>query len=208
MSETAEIARKRLRQLRSALDDAVANRNPVAFALARAQLLLAERELASLEKHEYAEPIVGVPWKPGHPLPLIWNDGHAVWLICPQPSLIRPLLCRVVKFHHVVGLRTSTISDTLEEQPLDGWGLESCMALEVRNSEWISCLRKTYNDECYWSDMRHFAFCFRDSLVEVVAKSVEWLEGERPMVDSINHVTERARQAEKIDEGRPFVGRA
>ncbi|MEO6054615.1 MAG: hypothetical protein ABIP97_11425, partial [Chthoniobacterales bacterium] len=134
-----------------------------------------ERALGDLVGAEYAVPLTNAPWRPSHPRPLIFNDSQIVWLICPASSNERPLLCRMVKFRHILAQRYSTISDTLEEQPLYGHGLDSLTAHEIKNSTWIKQLKPTFPDENYWVDVVHFALSFKDCLVEVVAKSIEWL---------------------------------
>ncbi|MDX2111144.1 MAG: hypothetical protein SFY80_12990 [Verrucomicrobiota bacterium] len=189
MGDNIEHIRERLETIRAACDEAVRRRDGAEYSAAHDQMLLVERELASLEMQEYAEPIKEAAWRPAYPEPLIWHDGHTAWLICPQPSSRRPLLCKAIKFGHVLGLRVSVVSDTLEEQPLNGKGLESCMALQVKNSRWISNLRATYDEDQYWSDVRHFAMCFEDSLVEVVAKSVEWIDSENTLAVWVENAT-------------------
>ena len=192
MSKNVEQVRERLEKMRAACDGAVQRRDGATFNAVHEQMLSAERELSSLEMQEYAEPIKEAAWRPEHPRPLVWYDSDTAWLICPQPSPTRPLLCKVIKFGHVLGLRTSVVSDTLKEQPLYGKGLESCMALQVKNSKWIGSLRATYDEDRYWLDMRHFALCFKDCLVEVVAKSVKWLDGEKSLADWVGIATQES----------------
>lgn len=171
-------------------DEAVAARDVEAFRAAQEQLLAAERSLACAASAEYAEPLSDAGWTPSHPTPLVWSDGFSLWLICPTISTSRPLLCRVVKFTHLIAHKVASVSDGLDEQPLSGKGLESCAALEVRNSTWIGSLKATHDHGDYWSDVRHFALCFKDCLVEVIAKSAEWIAAEQGLAECIADATE------------------
>lgn len=181
--------RQELQRVRAMRDEAAAARDVEAFRTAQEQLLAAERHLASTTADEYAEPLIDAGWTPSHPTPLAWSDGFTLWLICPTASASRPLACRVVKFTHLIAHKIASIGDCLDEQSLSGRGLESCAALEVRNSHWIRSLKATYNQGDYWSDVRHFALCFKDSLVEVVAKSVEWIATEQSLAECIRDAT-------------------
>jgi hypothetical protein len=74
--------------------------------------------------------------------------------------------------------RVAAIGDELAGVLLNGRGLETCKALEVTNSEWLKQLRSGVNEQ--GEVLRHFVFCFKDSLVEIAAKRVIWLSEERP----------------------------
>ena len=167
-------ARTNLERLSAQCAEAVQSRDAVAYRAIHADMLAAERKLQELCGDEFATLWGGAAWVPTHPNPLIFSDGFVVWVVCPIAAVQRPLLCRVVSFRHVLAHRAGTVTDSLEEQPLFGRGLESCKALEIKNSLWIQQLKPTVHDESYWTDVRHFALCFKDCLVEVVAKSIEW----------------------------------
>jgi hypothetical protein len=168
-------ARNHLERLNEQYAEAVQRRDVAAYRAIRSDLLTAQRNVQQLAGGEFAMPLDGgAGWVPTHPNPLVFSDGFVLWVICPIASAQRPLLCRVVRFGHVLAHRAGITSDSLEEQPLFGRGLESCKALEVRNSLWIEQLKRTISDAAL-ADVRHFAFCFKDCLIEVMAKSIEWL---------------------------------
>jgi len=189
MDHNLDAIREHLKNLQAVRIEAVKRRDSATYRSAHERVLAAERELASLQASEYAEPIKDAPWQPEFPRPLVWQDETAAWVICPQPSRTRPLRCKVVRFEHILGLRTSVVSGDLEDQPLGGKGLESCMALEVRNSKWISSFRVTSHESKDWAPARHFALCFKDYMVEAAAISIEWLEGEKSLADWLKNMT-------------------
>jgi hypothetical protein len=185
-------ARNYLDYLSAQRAEAMQRRDAAAYRAIEADLLAAQRNLQELVGGEFAIPLAEAGWMPSHPNPLIFSDGFLVWVICPIASSHRPLRCRVVKFAHVLAHRASMISDTLEEQPLFGRGLEPCKALEVMNSSWLTQLGATIEGDAYWTDIRHFALCFKDSLIEIVAKTIEWLPAQLNVEVCITEITNKS----------------
>ena len=177
-------------------EEAVHRRDVVAYRAIQTEMLAGQRNLQELIGGEFAMPLSGSDWAPTHPTPLIFSDGYIVWVICPMVSAERPLLCRVVQFGHVLAHRASEVSDSLEEQPLVVRGLESCKAFEIRNSSWIEQLKATVHDV---TDIRHFALCFKECLIEVIAKSIEWAPDQRRIEACITDFTKNSQVVMSIN---------
>lgn len=171
-------AQQRLEEIRGNVEAAVKRRDSAAYQQFYWKLVAAERAVQMLKGSEFAEPLENAGWQPSFPSPLIVADGFEVWLICPIASSSRPLLCRAARFEAADAHRVVGIGDELAGVPLSGKGLETCKALEVINSKWLKHLRS--RDTGQVEELRHFAFCFKDSLVEIAAKRVIWLTEERP----------------------------
>jgi len=170
--------RSHLDLVSASVEAAVAQRDATAYQRLRPMLLNAQRNLQELSGGSMPRQSRGV--EAFIPAAVAArrsaNCNRNLPDCCPE----RPLCAGLSRFPHALGHRSSLVSDTLDEQPLSGRGLEQFAALEVWNSTWIERLRATCDDDSYWLTMHHYALCFKDCLVEVIAKRMQWLSEAKP----------------------------
>jgi len=186
-------------QLTAEVEAAVSRRDGKAYAKLSDELIGVQRKLQQLKGGEYVERLPDAAWRPCLPNPFLITDGFAVWLICPLATATLPSLCKAVLFSGVRGHSFSSINELLEGSPLHDKGLESCHAMEVFNSEWVRRLCPARHGSM--ETLRHFAFCFKDGLVEVIAEKVTWLEEEKLASSWLAHIEKDSSLFESVKGG-------
>ena len=163
---------------------------------ANAELLNAERELASAKGEQYAVPVeFPVKWCTGAPMPHLLQNDHKTFILfllrdvdpnwdgtyvtVKDPAEDSAQSLGIVEFKRCMATRMGTPNDEVfDGHPLADKGLEAYTAQRVVNSEWIASLQAInsahhcYNPE-FWQQLHHYVLWFHDCSFEAVAESFE-----------------------------------
>jgi hypothetical protein len=174
MDELSE-AKTRLADAVAAIDSARRDRDFGVLRAAYADQATAQRDVARLSGHQFAEPIdLGVRMSAGAPEPqVISGSGNTivVFYLSGQDMAAKG----VVHFKGAYLTKFGGLNDeAMEGHPLHGHGLEPYVAHVVRNSEWISEAEQANsvhpNHKPGWSERyQHYIICFHDETFECIA---------------------------------------
>jgi len=149
--------------------------------MSRQEILRLERELASAEDREYADPYDwSVPWTVSSDFEACYGDINRSWIAynclgSESPGNTQIAIIRLIRAY---GLRAGGSNDeVIEGHPLFGSGIDNCGVFVIRNSNWIDseCRINRVHEQFSqrkWDDLRHFMWTFHDGIVEALAEDV------------------------------------
>jgi hypothetical protein len=190
-------ARTRLADAVATIDRARRERDFTALSAAYADQTTAQRDVARISGHQYAERIdLGIRMDPGAPEPRVISDSQntvVIFYVSGQDMAAKGM----VHFKGTYLTKFGGLNDeAIEGHPLHNHGLEPYATHVVRNSEWISEAEQANsvhpNHKAGWSERyEHFVICFHDETFECIAETWQAHTIVATMADAMHQAVNR-----------------